>query len=146
MDIRKLRDQLKIDEGCISEVYTDHLGYHTFGIGHLITRDDPEWGKPVGTAIPEYRINRVFEKDIAETIDYCEHLYEDFYGLPEEVQQILANMMFNMGPGGMRKFRRMNSAIEDGQWRTAAKEMQDSRWYNQVGKRSKRLYNRMMDV
>ena len=36
MDINKLREQLKIDEGVKYEVYDDHLGYKTFGIGHLV--------------------------------------------------------------------------------------------------------------
>ena len=40
MNIEKLREELKVDEGCIEEIYLDHLGYHTFGIGHLITNKD----------------------------------------------------------------------------------------------------------
>ncbi len=44
MDIQKLREQLEIDEGVVHEIYNDHLGYPTFGIGHLITEDDPEHG------------------------------------------------------------------------------------------------------
>jgi GH24 family phage-related lysozyme (muramidase) len=35
MNLRKLRAQLAIDEGIKYEVYNDHLGYATFGIGHL---------------------------------------------------------------------------------------------------------------
>ena len=46
MNIEKLREELKVDEGCINEIYLDHLGYHTFGIGHLITDKDKEWGDP----------------------------------------------------------------------------------------------------
>ena len=34
--IDRLREELKIDEGCKYEVYLDHLGLPTFGIGHLI--------------------------------------------------------------------------------------------------------------
>ena len=37
MDIEKLRDQLKIDEGCVNSVYLDHLNLPTVGIGHLVT-------------------------------------------------------------------------------------------------------------
>jgi GH24 family phage-related lysozyme (muramidase) len=33
-------EQLKIDEGVVYGVYKDHLGFLTFGIGHLITKDD----------------------------------------------------------------------------------------------------------
>ena len=47
MDIEKLREQLKIDEGCVYEIYNDHLGYPTFGIGHLVIESDPEnLGRP----------------------------------------------------------------------------------------------------
>lgn len=42
MNIEQLRRELKLDEGCINEIYLDHLGYHTLGIGHLITDKDIE--------------------------------------------------------------------------------------------------------
>ena len=35
MDVDKLREQLKIDEGIEHKIYKDHLGYNTVGIGHL---------------------------------------------------------------------------------------------------------------
>ena len=38
MNLERLREQLEIDEGVKYEVYKDHLGYDTFGIGHLITQ------------------------------------------------------------------------------------------------------------
>ena len=43
MNIEALREQLKIDEGVKYEIYKDHLGYPTFGIGHLITENS--WAK-----------------------------------------------------------------------------------------------------
>ena len=51
MNIDKLREQLKIDEGCVYEIYNDHLGYATFGIGHLIRESDPEHGWKVGAEV-----------------------------------------------------------------------------------------------
>ena len=45
MNVDKLREQLKIDEGCVYEIYLDHLGYPTFGIGHLVVESDPENGR-----------------------------------------------------------------------------------------------------
>jgi GH24 family phage-related lysozyme (muramidase) len=44
MDINKLREQLEEDEGCVYEIYKDHLGYETFGVGHLVLETDPENG------------------------------------------------------------------------------------------------------
>ena len=61
MNIDQLRDTLKIDEGVKYEIYNDHLGYPTFGIGHLVVESDEEHGKPVGTPVSEDRVNSVFE-------------------------------------------------------------------------------------
>ena len=36
MDLVKLREELEIDEGVEYKIYNDHLGYPTFGVGHLI--------------------------------------------------------------------------------------------------------------
>ena len=60
MDINKLREQLKIDEGVKYEVYEDHLGYATFGIGHLITTADEEYQWPVGTKVNEENRKKLF--------------------------------------------------------------------------------------
>ena len=42
MNIEQLRNELEIDEGVKYEIYLDHLGLPTFGIGHLVTENDPE--------------------------------------------------------------------------------------------------------
>ena len=104
MDIVKLRKQLEIDEGVVHEIYLDHLGYPTFGIGHLVTESDPEHGLAVGTAISPERCSQAFSSDIHGVITDCEILYPDFSNLPEEAQQIIANMMFNLGRPRLSKF------------------------------------------
>ena len=62
MNINELRETLKTDEGQVNEIYNDHLGYATFGIGHLVIDGDPEKGQPLGTPITEQRVSEVFEK------------------------------------------------------------------------------------
>ena len=104
MDIKRLRVEIDIDEGCKYEVYLDHLGLPTCGIGHLIKEDDPEHGLEVGTKIDEERVNELFETDIKETIDECKLIYNDFDDLPEEAQYIIANMMFYMGRPRLSRF------------------------------------------
>ena len=64
MNLEKLREELTIDEGCRYEIYLDHLGYPTFGIGHLIKGHDPEHGWSVGTDIDENRVHEAFNYDI----------------------------------------------------------------------------------
>jgi lysozyme len=146
MNLEKLREELKIDEGVKYEIYLDHLGLPTFGIGHLVLDSDPEHGAPVGTPVSEDRVNECFDTDVAIVIDECRKLYEDFDDLPGEVQLIIANMLFNMGRPRLSKFVGMKRGVDAGDWNAAADEMVDSRWYRQVTNRADRLVERMRNV
>ena len=146
MDIEKLRKQLEIDEGIVHEVYLDHLGLATFGIGHLVIDSDPEYGAEVGTAVAESRCIEVFNQDVEIVLSDCKILYPDFDELPEEVQQIIANMMFNMGRPRLSKFKGMKRGVDARDWNAAAYEMVDSAWYRQVTNRAERLVERMRNV
>jgi GH24 family phage-related lysozyme (muramidase) len=44
VNIEQLRSEIEADEGNIGEIYLDHLGLPTFGIGHLVKKTDPENG------------------------------------------------------------------------------------------------------
>jgi len=139
--------RLQIDEGIVNEIYKDHLGYATFGVGHLILESDPEYGQPIGTDISPERVADAFDHDLDIAISECETLYgAAWFYLPEEVQEILVNMLFNMGRPRLTQFKKMNSAVEAGDWKTAAVEGRDSRWYNQVGARAERLMGRLEQV
>ena len=144
--VERLREEVKTDEGCKYEIYLDHLGLPTFGIGHLVTERDPEYQKEVGTVVDEIRVNEVFEQDIQVTVDECKILFVDWTNLPEEVKLITANMMFNMGRPRLSKFKKMIKAIKDGDWLEAGNQMQDSRWYKQVTNRADRLISRMKAI
>ena len=146
MNVEQLREQLKIDEGCVYEIYNDHLGYPTFGIGHLVRESDPENGSPVGTKVSEDRVADAFDDDIGIVLSDCNKLYPDFEDLPEEAQQIIANMMFNLGRPRLSKFRGMKAGVDAKDWKRAADEMVDSRWYAQVGRRAERLVDRMREI
>ena len=143
MDIRQLRKELEVDEGVKYEIYKDHLGYPTFGIGHLVIDSDPEHGQEIGTPVPEDRVIEAFDKDVQIVLADCERLYNDFNVLPEEVQLIIANMMFNMGRPRLSKFKGMKAGVDAQDWNKAADEMVDSAWYRQVPNRAGRLVKRM---
>ena len=53
MDRDKLVKEIIQDEGFEYEIYLDHLGYPTFGVGHLIIPKDEEYGMDVGTPVSE---------------------------------------------------------------------------------------------
>ena len=152
MNIDQLRKELEEDEGVKYEVYLDHLGYPTFGIGHLITDDDPEYGAAVGTEVSNDRVKEAFSSDIETVLSDCERLYKypikdrSFGDLPEEVQLIIANMMFNMGYTRLSQFKGMKCGVDARDWHSAADEMVDSRWYKQVTNRANRLVGRMRNI
>ena len=146
MDIDRVQKQLEIDEGVVYEIYLDHLGYATFGIGHLITRNDEEYGKDVGTCVPYARVKEVFERDLGVAVFECTVLYDCWDDLPEEVQEILVNMLFNLGRPRLSKFKNMNKAIANQDWKLASIEGIDSLWYQQVGARAERLMTRLRNV
>ncbi len=95
--------------------------------------------------VHEYK-RQAFESDIQGVLRDCNILYPDFADLPEEAQQIIANMMFNLGRPRLSKFVGMKRGVDAKDWNAAANEMVDSRWYRQVGARAERLVNRMRDI
>ena len=146
MNIDELRQEIQNDEGRVNSVYLDHLNLATVGIGHLIKESDPEYGLPVGTVVDDERVNELFDQDIKVTLSECEQLYGNFNNLPEEVQKILANMMFNLGRPRLSKFRKLCKAVADRDWQECAVQMEDSRWHKQVTNRANRLISRMKSV
>ena len=143
MNIEQLRKELEVDEGVKYEIYNDHLGYPTFGIGHLVRDTDPEHGQEIGTPVSEDRVIEAFNKDVESVLNDCTILYGDFSKLPEEAQLIIANMMFNLGRPRLSKFKGMKAGVDAQDWNKAADEMIDSAWYRQVPNRAGRLVKRM---
>ena len=144
MNIDKLREELTFDEGLVEKIYLDHLGYPTFGIGHLILETDPEHGQDVDTPVSEDRIKECFEKDIAIVTTELDRNCAWWIHLPEYIQRVLANMGFNLGITRLLKFKKFLAALEQHDWETAAVEMMDSRWATQVGPRATRLRDRVL--
>tara|TARA_B110000090_G_scaffold206654_1_gene256480 strand:- start:2173 stop:2619 length:447 start_codon:yes stop_codon:yes gene_type:complete len=134
-------ETLKIDEGVKYEIYKDHLGYPTFGVGHLVLESDAEYGAEVGTKITKERVEECFQHDLDTSISECHALYGEgsFDDFPEEVQGVLVNMMFNMGRTRLSKFKNFTRALENKDWPQAAIDGRDSLWHRQVTNRAERL-------
>ena len=143
--IKQLQEQLKIDEGVKYEIYKDHLGYPTFGIGHLITTNDPEHGMPIGTKITDERVNEVFQTDVELYISETKSVFPGLENKPDKIQLVLVNMCFNLGAPRLSKFKKFIAAIEAQEWLEAALEMMDSQWAKQVGPRAERLKQVVID-
>ena len=132
IDIPQLKEELKRDEGFRDCVYTCSAGKLTIGYGHNV-EDNP---------IPEAFADQLLGYDIAGALASCER-FDWFFDLDDVRKLVMINMVFNIGAGGVSRFRRMIEAIEQKNWAKASEEMQDSMWYRQVGARAERLCEMM---
>lgn len=144
--LKRLRKDLEHDEGVRHEIYLDHLGLPTAGIGHLLVEGDPEYALDVGTPVSKERVDEWFAIDIRNCLEDCANIFMNWEELPDEAKCILANMAFNLGGPRLRKFSKMIDAIHRKDFAAAADEMHDSRWRRQVPQRAGRLINRMRAI
>ena len=146
MNRDNVRKQLEIDEGVVYEIYEDHLGYKTFGIGHLVRDLDLEMNWPVGTEVSRDRVASAFEKDFDVAVRECAYLYDMWETFPDEIQEVLVNMLFNLGRPRLSKFKNFKKALDAHDWKQAGLEGRDSAWYRQVTNRAERLMVRVENV
>jgi len=141
-----LKEQIKRHEGEVLEIYKDSLGYLTLGVGHLIQPDDHEYGQPAGTPVSQDIVDGYYELDFHKHLVETKHLVDDFDGLPENIQHVLVNMCFNLGATRLSKFKKMLGCVNRHEWKEMAVEMEDSRWFGQVGRRSLELQELVLNA
>jgi len=146
-----LKEQIKRHEGEVLEVYADSLGYLTLGVGHLIKEGDAEYGQPAGTPVSQEVVDAYYESDFDKHVEETIHVFEskggeDFYALPEDIQHVLVNMTFNLGGTRFSKFNNMWKGVVACDWEKVAVEMEDSKWFGQVGRRSVELQEMVRSV
>jgi len=137
--IEQIKEDLVRHEGYVAEIYLCSENYPTFGIGHMVTEADMEYTWPVGTPVEDERILQVFHDDCKVAVEDAEHIVDDLYSHPDECIRVLVNMAFNIGRPRLSQFKKMIAAVNANDYHLAAKEMIDSRWYHQVGRRSQEL-------
>lgn len=139
MNMEICKKEIKRHEGEVLEIYEDSLGYKTLGVGHLCKPEDPEYTWEIGTSVTQEVVDIYFDNDfvthLAETI-HVMGSEESFYNLPEVIQHVLVNMCFNLGGTRLSKFKNMIKACRANDWKEMSIQMEDSRWFKQVGRRS----------
>ena len=99
------------------------MGKLTFGIGHLIKTSDPEHGQDCGTEVTPERVLSVFNADATSHVEEAQRLYPNFDCLPDFVQLIVGDMMFNLGYTGLSAFVSMKRCVLEGDYDCAADEI-----------------------
>lgn len=118
-------------EGVKYEVYKDTKGNPTFGIGHLITPDDEEYGKPVETPVSPSRVDSVFRIDIDTAMVAAGSIFKNIDELPQNAKLVLISMCFQLGADGVRGFSNFIQAVNDRNWKAAKAHGLDSKWFRE---------------
>ncbi len=124
-----LIDQLIADEGLRLKPYTDTVGKLTIGVGRNLT--DVGISKDEALQLLTNDITAV-RKTIASALPWVA-------SLDGARQDVVANMVFNMGITRFNGFHKFIDAMQAYNWESAASEMLTSLWAHQVGARAVRL-------
>ena len=141
-------------EGLRLQVYQDSLGIDTIGIGRnledrgitkeeLNTMDIPNMDVIYEVGINEVDAVYLANNDVQIVEEELVRAHPCVDKLDSVRQLVLMDMAFNMGVPRLCKFLKMWNAVHNEDFSTAAKEMLDSRWANQVKSRSVKLANAM---
>ena len=142
MNLNKLQEQIMFEEGVKYEIYNDHLGYKTFGVGHLVRATDPENEMEVGTVVSQERVAECFEADLYVAINDMEKFTEGME-IDDNIKECVTEMVFQLGLPRLNKFKKFKQALLDGDIETAQAEMKDSLWYRQTTNRAERLIEKL---
>lgn len=137
MDVIKLKDQLIEHEGLRLYPYKCTAGRTTIGVGRNL--DD--------RGISRAEAMMMLDRDISECASDCVLILGQavWDKLSDARQRVIVDMRFNLGPRGLRTFKRTLDAITDGRYDDAASNMMASKWARQVGNRAVRLAKMMRD-
>ena len=127
-----LLEDIKQEEGFSGTVYKCTEGFDTVGYGSRmpITKEE-------ATLLLEYRLS----KTISGVKSSLHHL-----NIHDEAWDILYHLAYQIGLGGLLKFKRMIVALENQDYYNASIEMKSSLWAKQTPNRANRLIDRMINL
>ena len=131
-----LIDSIKQHEGYVGIVYKDSLGIDT--IGHGFTIKDLELDEDICEIILERKL-----KELETRVNLK---FKWFMYMPQEIKDVVMEMCYQLGVGGVSKFKKTIAYLQNKQWEEASVEMLDSLWAKQTPNRAKELSNRVKEV
>ena len=141
MNLERLLESVKKHEGYRNKVYLDTLGKRTVGVGHLCVEnfweDDKEY--------EESFLMEILQKDLQEAIRGAKELMDEHScaDIDERAEEIIIEMVFQLGRTGVKKFRNMWKALSEHNYIGASFEMLDSKWAKQTPNRAKDMADQM---
>jgi len=132
----KLIESIKQHEGYVGVVYKDSLGIDTIGYGFAIK--DLELDEDICEIILERKLHT-----LEDSINFK---FNWFKYMPPEIKNVVIEMCYQLGVGGVSKFKKTIAYLQNKQWEEASVEMLDSLWARQTPNRAKELSNRVKEV
>ena len=141
MNMERLLKSVKQHEGFRNKVYKDTLGKRTVGYGHLCVED--HWEDNREYTVPE--LERVLEADLNNAVQGAESLLRDGPVLDDLAQELIVEMIFQLGKSGVSKFHNMWKALKEDppNYEEASIQMLDSRWAKQTPNRAHEMAEQM---
>ena len=138
MSFEDLKARIKEHEGYSETVYKDTLGFETGGYGHKIIP-----GEDIPTTQNGW--DALFEKDFQTACDGADRILGDC-DIDITAREVVIEMVYQMGEGGVSKFKNMLSALREGRYTDASDEMISSLWYQQTPNRASALSLIMREI
>lgn len=147
--LESLCRRLEASEGRSHTKYLCTENHWTIGVGFNLERGDARRllaqvgadldAVMVGAPITDEQIDQLLAITARQAIAEASAIVRGWTTLPPAMQMVLIDLVFNMGAPRVMKFVQFRAAVEAHDWKRAADELVDSKWYHQVGDRSKRI-------
>ena len=125
----KVIEDLTRSDGLRLKPYRDSAGKLTIGVGRNL--DD----NGISEAEARLLLARGVDGAWRDLDDHC-----PWWGrMPEPARAALLNQCFDLGWSRLSKRKRMLAALERGDYHDAADEVEDSKWFREVGDRARRV-------
>ena len=98
---------------------------------------DPAKVRSGEVQLTESQVSGLFKVDLNDAIGTAHVIFDDFSDHPEDVQAVIVDMIFNLGPSGFAGFTKTIDAFKRKDYCTAAAQMGDSKWAAQVPNRAR---------
>ena len=129
---RKAEGEVRLSNGC-HQLYQCPAKKWTIGYGYNIQDN----------GLPENIAEMLLKRCLADSEYILSYNIKNWQSLGLTRQSVLIDMVFNLGWPAFSGFKKTIAAVESEDFKEAAKQMKDSRWYRQVGKRAKLLVSSM---
>tara|TARA_Y100001938_G_scaffold137444_1_gene201636 strand:- start:30585 stop:30992 length:408 start_codon:yes stop_codon:yes gene_type:complete len=134
--MKNLKKSVKLSEGFRDKVYKCTEGYDTIGYGFAIK----------DLVLEEDICDIILERKLSSLIKRVHSKFPFVEDLPEEAQEVVYEMCYQLGLGGFSKFKKTIQFLRLGNYSACSLEMLDSRWAKQTPNRAKKLSDIIKNV